>query len=135
MDGKIFLRILAGLVLIAAITGIAFFAYNAGVAQNVPLPAGETGTVPSPYFGYGMHGWRHPGFFGFGCFGPLMVFFLVFLALRAFGFLFWGPHWGHVRHHGGWHRGGWGEGNVPPMFAEWHDRAHGKPEAEDKKKE
>jgi len=39
----------------------------------------------------------------------------------AFRFLFWGPRWGH-------HKGHWGrhwEGGAPPMFEEWHKRAHG----------
>ena len=58
--------------------------------------------------------------FGFGFFGFLIPLFLFLLALRAFRFLFWGPRWGH-------HRGHWGrhwEGGAPPMFEEWHKRAH-----------
>ena len=35
MNGKIFARIIAALVLVAAVAGIAFFAFNAGVAQGV----------------------------------------------------------------------------------------------------
>ena len=46
MNGKIVLRIVSALVLIAAIAGIAFFAFNAGVAQGSPVtvqaPAGQT---------------------------------------------------------------------------------------------
>jgi hypothetical protein len=129
MDGKFVFRFLAGLVLVAAIGGIAFLAYNAGAAQNLTVPAGETVPAPGPYFGYGMHGWGHPWFFGFGCFGPLLAIFLFFAALRAFGFLFWGHRWGHMHHHGlHGHHGGWGPGDAPPMFKEWHERAHGTPE-------
>ncbi len=126
MDGKIVFRIVAALVLLAAVAGIAYFAFNAGVAQGVgtELPEGQTGEVPYPLYGYGMRFWHPFPFFGFGCFGPLIGLFLLYIALRAFGFLFWGPRWGHMHH--GWRTGWWGEGNIPPMFQEWHDRAHGK---------
>ena len=44
MNGKFGLRIVSGLVLIAAIAGIAFFAFQAGVAKGSPVtieaPAG-----------------------------------------------------------------------------------------------
>ena len=46
MDGKIALRIVSALVLIAAVAGIAFFAFQAGVAQGSPVtieaPSGES---------------------------------------------------------------------------------------------
>ena len=129
MDGKIVLRIISALVLIAAIVGIAFFAFNVGMAQGSPVtiqsPGGQA--APYPFYGYGMP-WHAFPFFGFGCFGPLIGLFLFFLALRAFGFLFWGPRWGHRA----WRRGMWEEGGVPPMFSEWHDRAHGR-QSEEKK--
>ena len=135
MNGKIWLRILSGLVLVAAIAGIAFFAFQAGVAQGSPItlqaPSGVV--APMPYYGmpFGFHGMP---FFGFGCFGILIPLFLLFLAMRAFRFAFWGPRWGYRMHeHGAWGGGHWGEGNVPPMFDEWHMRAHGETPAEDKK--
>src|SRR5574341_2232779 len=126
MDGKIVLRIAAALVLIAAIVGIGFFAFNAGVSQGVaaklPAPEGQAGNLPYPY--YGMPFFWHPfPFFGFGCFGPLIALFLLFIALRAISFIFWGPRWGWG-HHRMW-RHGWYEGEVPPMVAEWHKRMHG----------
>ena len=142
MNGKIWLRILAGVVLIAAIAGIAFFAYQAGVVHGSPITIqasnGQSQTVPAyPYdmpFGYGWRGgWYGPfPFFGFGCFAPLIALFLLFLAFRAFRFMLWGPRWGwgwrghmHGRH-------GWDENGVPPMFREMHDRAHGKTETDNK---
>ena len=140
MNGKIGLRIISALVLLAALAGIAFFAFQAGVAQGSPItieaPNGDTNALPMPYpyYGYG-HGMRfhHPFGFGFGCFGPLIALFLVFLALKAFRFTFWGPRWGHMHGH---HRGPWGsrhwENGVPPMFEEWHKKAHGET-TEDKK--
>jgi hypothetical protein len=121
------LRILAALVLVAAVAGVAFFAFQAGVAQGSPItiesPSGATAPLPYPYYGYSWGPFHRPfGFgYGFGCFGPLLAFFLIFLAFR---FLFWGPRWGWGhRQHGPWGRH-W-ENGVPPMFEEWHQRAHG----------
>jgi hypothetical protein len=135
MNGKIGLRIVSALVLIAAVAGIAFFAFQAGVAQGSPItieaPSGDANAVPAPYpyYGYGMPFHRPFGFgYGFGCFGPLLAFFLLFAAFR---FLFWGPRWG--RHMGHWGRR-W-EGGAPPMFEEWHKRAHGEAGQPEEKKE
>ena len=140
MNGNnVTLRIIAALVLLAAIAGIGLFAYQAGVAHGSPVtiqaPSGSGQTVPAPYpyYGWGVP-FRPWGFgFGFGCFGPLIALFLFFLAFRALGFLFWGRRWGwgHRGMYGPW-RHGWGEGGVPPMFEEWHKRAHGE-QPEEKK--
>ena len=127
MNGRIWLRILAAVVLVAAIAGVAGIAFNAGVATHIQVPAGGA-QPPYPYFGFGF--W-HP--FGFlGCLAPLFGLLLVFLAFRALSFLFWGPRWGyghHMRH--AWRHGWTDEQGVPPMFREWHDRAHGQPPASD----
>ncbi len=134
MNDKIGLRILSALILVAAVAGIAFFAFRAGVAQGSPVtieaPSGESVPAPYPYYGYGMRLY-HPFGFGFGCFGPLLALFLLFIALRSFRFLFWGPRWGWGHHH----YGPWGrrwENGFPPMFDEWHKRAHGE-QPEEKK--
>ena len=138
MDGKIALRLVSALVLIAAIAGIGFFAYQAGVAHGSPVtlqaPSGETVPPSYPYYGFG-YPFHHPFGFGFGCFSPLIALFLLFAALHAFRILFWGPRWGWGRHggHGMWRHGWTEEGGVPPMFKEMHDRAHGKQPEEDKK--
>ena len=140
MNGKTGLRIVSALVLIAALAGIAFFAFQAGVARGSPItieaPSGDANAVPAPYpyYGYGMPFHRPYGLgFGFGCFGPLLAFFLLFMAFR---FLFWGPRWGWGQHggHGPWRRN-WGEGGVPPMFEEWHKRVHREAEQPEEKKE
>jgi len=130
MNEKIWLRILAGLVLIAAVAGIGFIAFNAGVATHAQLPAASNGQTPGPFYGYGY--WPPFPFFGLGCFGPLIALFLLFLALRAFSFMFWGPRWSHMGHRA-WRRGMLSEeGALPPRFREWHERAHGK-QSEEKK--
>ena len=129
MNGNnIGLRIVAALVLVAAIAGIAYFAFQAGVVRGSPItleaPSGETVPAPYPYYGYG-YGFHRPFGFGFGFFGFLILLFLFFAALRAFRFLLWGPHWGWGHRHG---PGAWGrpwENGMPPMFEEWHKRAHG----------
>ena len=129
MNGNtIGLRIVSALVLIAAIAGIAYFAFQAGVVRGSPItieaPSGETVPGPYPYYGYGYGMPFHRPFgFGFGFFGFLLLLFFFFAALRAFRFLLWGPRWGWGHHHGPWGRG-WGNG-APPMFEEWHKRAHG----------
>jgi hypothetical protein len=136
MNGKIVFRIVSALVLVAAIAGIAFFAFNAGVAKGSPVtiqaPAGETVPQSYPYCGYGMPYGRHMPFLGFGCFGLLIPLFLFFIAMRAFRFMFWGPRFGMHGGHGPWGQHGMHEGSVPPMFNEWHKRAHAE-QPEDKK--
>jgi hypothetical protein len=133
MNEKIGLRILSALVLVAAIAGIAYFAFQAGIAQGSPItieaPSGEAVPAPYPYYGYGAPFHRPYGWgFGFGCLVPLVVLFLFLVALRSFRWLFWGPRWGW-----GGHRGSWGrhwENGIPPMFDEWHKRSHGEPPEE-----
>lgn len=134
-ENNVGLRILSALVLVAAIAGIAYFAFQAGVVQGSPItieaPSGET--VPAyPYYGYG-YGmpFHRPWGFGFGFFGFLLLLFLFFLAMRAFRFLFWGPRWGWGHHR----RGPWArhwENGVPPMFEEWHKKAHETPQGSTK---
>jgi hypothetical protein len=135
MNGKIVLRVLSGLVLIVAIIGIGAFAFNAGFAQGMvktpQFSAGGSGNMPNVFYGM-PYGHIFP-FFGFGCFGPLILLFFLLLALSAFRHLFWGsPRWSH-RHLRAWGRGP--DEDLPPMFAEWHRRAHEKPESETTKKE
>jgi hypothetical protein len=123
---RIFWRIIVVLVLVAAILGIGFYAYNVGVnqglAQQVTAQAGGTVPVPYPYY------WPHYGFgFGFGFLGCLIPLFLLFLVFGSVRALFWRGPWGWHRHmpHGPW---GWrreGNKDVPPFFEEWHRRAHG----------
>jgi len=135
MNGKIVFRIIAGLVLVAAVAGIAVFAFNIGLAQHVQIADIRGGQAQLPNSGYTTPYFWHPfPFLGFGCVAPLVAIFLVFLALRAFSYLFWGPHWGYGGPmHRGWRRGGWNEGEVPPMFQEWHKRAHDESVSDEKK--
>jgi len=121
MNKNVAFRIIAGLILLAAIAGIALFAYQEGAmyrtAANIQLPA--AGNIPFfPYL-------RHPFF---NIFRVLFAFFLLILAFSAMRHLIWGPHWywRHTHHGPRGERGRWGDG-IPPMFAEWHHRAHAAP--------
>jgi hypothetical protein len=118
MNGRILLSILLVLVLIGLLVGIGSYAYNAGLAQGLAdggrLTPPAQGVTPYPYYGPFFY---RPFGFGFGLFGfigPLIAFFVIFALLRA---IFWGGRWGwRGQHH-------YSEG-VPPMFDEWHRRAH-----------
>jgi hypothetical protein len=118
MIRHIVFRIIAGIVLLAAIAGLGFFAYQIGVAHgiaaNIQAPAAQV--IP-----YGHFMW----FPGFGIFGLLVPLFLLFLAFGALRRLIWGPRWGmrYMRHGPMGFHGSWGDG-VLPMFAEMHRRAH-----------
>lgn len=123
----IYFRILAGLVLIIAIAGIAFIAYNAGVTHgavtNSQVPAVQNNGQPVPV--YGVPYWRPFGFFGFACFVPLVGLFLLFLAFSAVRAIIWGPRLGWRRmHHGRYLWGDKGPEGIPPVFAEMHRRMH-----------
>jgi hypothetical protein len=136
MNRSIVYRIIAGIVLLLALAGIAYFAYQAGVSQaQVSELSGATGKLPEGTTWYGL-GYAGRGLF----FGPffllrcLVGLFLLGLAFSALRLLLWGPRWrmhhfgmwGYPRywkHHGSW--GEWKEGQGPQsMFDEWHRKAH-----------
>jgi hypothetical protein len=119
MYGRIISIVLLTLVAFAILTGVVFFAFNAGVAQGVmqsdKLPAPTTGAVPSPYY-YGAPFLFHP--FGFGFLGWLMPLFFLFVVFGFLRAIFWHARWGGWRHHRRW------ENEYPPMFEEWHRKMH-----------
>lgn len=140
-NGFVF-RLIGVLLLIGLMVAGGLITYKAGAAQGViQAPAvataisqaaenGQSAPVP-PMYGYGYpyrsYGYpHHLGFFPIG--GICFSIFFLFLFFGLLRFIFFRP-W----HHGHWH-GPWGrkwEGGVPPMFDEWHKRAHGeKPEDE-----
>lgn len=123
MSGKAIagtLLVLALLVVVAL--GVGVPAYQYGVAQGmadtgkIVAPVAGAPYMYGPFFPYGRFGW---GFGPLGCLFPLLGFFIVFGLLRM---LFWGrPRM--------WRHGYW-SGEAPPVFSEWHRRAHGEPPAE-----
>jgi hypothetical protein len=131
MNGRIFLRIVLAVILVALLAGAAVFVYNVGVTHGLAAsgklvaPAPGNGMPMAPYY-YGGFGrpWG-PGFgFGFGFLGlifPILFLFLVFALVRG-AFFHGGGRW-----HGGrrWYGEG-GSGEVPPMVEEWHRKMHEK---------
>ena len=134
MFKNIVFRVISAIVLLAAIAGIAGFAFNAGMlrGESLSVQAPAAGVPPVPGYAYPMP-FMHP-FFGFGFLGLLVPLFLLFLAFGAFRRMLWGPRWGmmhHMHNMRDMQHGPWGEHNgdfVPPMFAEFHRRAHAAPE-------
>jgi hypothetical protein len=118
MNGRMVLRVLLALVVIAGMVGIGVYVYNAGVAQGMAasgkIVVPEGGVAPYPYYGrpffFGPYGFA----FG-GCLFPLLFIFLAAVLLRG---IFWRGHWTREGHRSHWEKG------VPPMFEEWHRKAH-----------
>jgi hypothetical protein len=106
---RLFRALAVAVLLIAGASAIGIGAYNAGVAQGIAessrvMPAPSAGT---PY----VYMWPHPWGFGFFPFFPIFFFLLLFFALRG---MLWRGRWhGRYRYDG-----------VPPIFEEWHRRAH-----------
>lgn len=135
MSKKIVLSVLVVLVLIAGAAGVGAVAFRAGVTYGIAqsdkvaaaIESRPEAAPPAPYPYYGYAPFARPHFFGFspgplGCLLPLLFLFLLF-GLFRFAFRPWGWGW-----HRGWHHGGpgpWGKDGLPPMFEEWHRRAHG----------
>jgi len=108
---QLFRALAVGALILTGAFAIGIGAYNAGVAQGIAetsrmIAAPQAGT---PY----VYVWPRPWGFGFFPFFPLLFLFLVFFIVRG---LLWRGRW-----HGG---GRYRYDGVPPMFDEWHRRAH-----------
>jgi hypothetical protein len=136
MNRHIVFRIVLVLVLTGAVIALGALAYDAGVRQGIVMGAqtaagsSEQALYP-PYMA--PYGAPWVGFGGLLCVGAVvfvMILFLVFGLARAFS---WRRHWaGHAMHRGPWATPpGTGSGEaaqaVPPIFTEWHRRAHAAP--------
>jgi hypothetical protein len=150
-NGLVF-RIIGALLLIGLVAAGGFMAYNAGIAQGVsqaPVVAtaiskavenGQVAPVPPMYgreygygYGYPMYG-HHFGFFPIGAICGSILFLFLFLGLIRMIFFRGMMHRGWEGHkHGPWGRH-W-ENGVPPMFDEFHKRAHGEKTEEESKKQ
>lgn len=129
-------RIFGVLLLIALFVAGGAFVYRAGVAQGISQApevaeaiqqSAENGNGSPMMFGYGYphHGYGHHfGFIPFGFFGFFLFLFFFFGLMRLIFF----RKWSHHNKHGHWSKH-W-ENGVPPMFEEWHKKAHGEESAE-----
>ncbi len=128
MNGRVIFRIVLAVVVLAilAVAGVAVFNAGAayGVSQSAALAAPDGEALARPYY-VGPYGWGRPFGFGFGFLGCLVPLLFIFLAFGLVRGLFWRP-WGWGRGWRGHHGGG-----MPPMFEEWHKRAHGQAESQD----
>ena len=95
------------LVILAGVA-IGVSSYHAGVTHGLTQAGHATQVVRVEEPG---------GFFPFGFILFPLFFFLIFGLFRA--------AWGGRRWGG--YGGGWGERRVPPMFEDWHRRAHEEP--------
>src|SRR5689334_12777925 len=111
MNNRVFGGMAIAALLIAGAVAIGVGAYNAGVAQGL-VESGRLIAAPQAGTPY-VYVWPRPWGFGFFPFFPLVVLFLFFFAVRG---LFWRSRW-----HGG---GRYRYEGVPPVFDEWHRRAH-----------
>ena len=115
MNNRHLLRALVfGVLLLGGAAVLGVGAYNAGVAQGI-AESGRLVGAPPPV-GTPVYVWPRPWGFGFFPFFPLLFLFLFFFVVR--GMLWRG------RRHGGWR---YRYEGVPPMFEEWHRRAHAGP--------
>ena len=109
MNYRLLRTFLLALLLIAAFAAVGSYTYNLGVAHGIAESGRLVGPNGAPVVAF----WPRPWGFGFFPFFPLFFLFLFFFVVRG---LLW-----RGRRHGGWryrHEG------VPPMFEEWHRRAH-----------
>ncbi len=132
MTRSIVLRVVAAIILVAALVGLGSYVFQAGVMQGAAGAAQLKPGQGEPFLPY--HGMPYRAhFFGFGFFSLLMCLFLIMVVFGALRAIFGcrphfhnGGYWGHP----GWwgmHRmsekGDWSH-ETPPFFEEWHRRAH-----------
>jgi hypothetical protein len=106
MGDRFAFRWLTALLMVAALAFVGVYTYNLGVAHGLATSGQAAGAV-----------WPRPWGFGFGFF-PFFPFLFILFFLFAGRGLCW---------RGGWRRRMYDEGGVPPMFEEWHRRAHAQP--------
>lgn len=134
---SIIVPLIAALLLIGLLAAGGYTAYRAGVMQGIaqaPEVAEaiqQQGVPVTPMVGYGYpYGLRYNHFNPFGAICLSIFFLFLFFGLMKMIFFRRIHHgWGH---HGHWTKD-WG-GGIPPMFDEWHKRAHGEKPAEGKEK-
>lgn len=109
MNGRLLRTLAIVALVIVGGAAIAIGAYNAGVANGI-AESGRMIAAPPAGPAY-VYVWPRPWGFGFFPFFPILFLLFFFVAVRG---LLWRGRWhGRYRYDG-----------VPPMFEEWHRRAH-----------
>ncbi len=98
---------LIGVVVLTVLAMVGVYAYNLGLTHGLA----ESGRIAAGQ-GTPIVVWPRPWGFGFFPIFPLLVLVFWFVVLR-------GCLWGRHRWYGAYGRDG-----LPPMFDEWHRRAH-----------
>jgi hypothetical protein len=102
-------RIVAGVLMVAALMTVGMYAYNLGIARGMAESSRVVAGTGVPVVAV----W-HPWGFGFGFFPFFPLLFILFWVFAVRG-LFW---------RGGWRGRSWRHDAVPPAFEEWHRRLH-----------
>jgi len=127
MSRRILFAVVLALAAVAVAGAIGTMAYQAGVTHGVALAEKLPPGAGWPYaYGYVRPFWHHGPFGFFGILFPLLLFFLVLGLVRRALWGPWSPWWGQ----GCGHLGRRWNDAAPPMFEEWHRRAHESPPAE-----
>jgi hypothetical protein len=111
MDKRLFRAVGLTLLIIGGAAAIGIGAYNAGVAHGI-AESGRLIAAPAAGTPY-VYVWPRPWGVGFFPFFPILFLVLFFFVVRG---LVWRGRW-----HGG---GRYRYDGIPPMFEEWHRRAH-----------
>ena len=117
MRDRFGLRLMGGILVVAALFAAGFYCYNLGLSQGV-AEAGRAVAGPSggaPVFVM----WPRPWGVGFGLFPFFPLLFILFWFFVARG-LFW---------RGGWRGRGCDYGSTEALN-EWHRRAHAEPQVD-----
>ena len=115
MNYRLIRLLVAAVLLIAAVAAIGSYTYQLGRARGIV----ESGRIAAPSGApVALAYWPRPWGYGFGFFPVFPLLFFLFFWVFVMRALFWSGRW----HRG--YRGGWGSHGVPPMFEEWHRRAH-----------
>lgn len=124
---RIVFRLIGVFVLLALLATAGTFIYRAGIADGISqAPQVAQALENNSPMMYGNP--YHHGFgFGFGLFPIFGIFLFLFFFFGLLRLIFF-RGWSHHNKHGHWSKH-W-EGGTPPMFDEWHKKAHGEESAE-----
>jgi hypothetical protein len=115
MNHSTWRAVILPIVALGVLAAVGIGAYNAGMAHGLAGAAATADPLVGPVQGAPVYAWH--GHWGPGFFPIFPIFFGLFFFVALTRVLTGG---------GPWLRGGWArrDEGVPPMFDEWHRRAH-----------